>query len=110
MAAVLCVLAPRAVGQNQVVPAIRQEPYDGRLNLFNRQRRLVWSIIKVRHLALRIQLLQDAAKFWRAVRIRRSAKSHDTPKKLRMGQYVTAAPEYFVVRVGDDNRRLLPGA
>jgi hypothetical protein len=31
-----------------------------------------------------------------------SAKSHNSPKKLWMGQYVATAPEGFIVRVSDD--------
>ena len=43
------------------------------LNLLGRQRRLVWSIIEIRHLTFRPQSLHDPAELWRAVRIHGSA-------------------------------------
>src|ERR1019366_986396 len=67
MSAVPCVLALRAVGQNQVVAGSCQQAGGGCLNLLGRQRRLVWSIIEIRHLTFRPQSLHDPAELWRAV-------------------------------------------
>jgi hypothetical protein len=76
---------------------------NGFLNPLDRQRRLVRSIIEIRHLAIGPQSLQGSAEPWRAVWVCRSAQGHDVPEKLRMGQYVAAAPQRFVVGMGDDN-------
>jgi hypothetical protein len=73
MPAMACVFAPRAVGQNQAVARATQEPDDGLPNLPDRQRRLVRSIIEIRHLTLRPESLEDLAELWRAVRIHCSA-------------------------------------
>src|ERR1035437_5248598 len=73
MSAVPCVLALRAVGQTQVVAGSCQQAGGGCLNLLDRQRRLVWSIIEIRHLTFRPQSLHDPAELWRAVRIHGSA-------------------------------------
>jgi hypothetical protein len=71
---------------------------------------LVWSIIQIRHFPLRSQFQQDIAKLRRAVCIFGSTQGHDTPEKLRMGEYVATAPEYLVVRVGNDNSSFGPGS
>jgi hypothetical protein len=97
------VLTIRAVGQNQIVPGSSQQPGGGLLNLLDQQRRLVRTIIEIRHLTLRSQRPQNLAKPRRAIRICRSAQGYDPPKELRMGQYIAAAPERLVIRVGDDN-------
>src|ERR1039458_2834205 len=73
MPAVPCVLAVRAVGQNQVVAGSSQQPCSSLLDLLDWQRRLVGSIIEIRHLALRPQSLQDPSEPRRAVQIPCSA-------------------------------------
>lgn len=73
------------------------------MNLFDWQRHLVRPIIQIRHLAHRAQLLQNLAELWCTVWIGCPAKSHNAPIKFRMGEYVPAAPERLVVRVGDYN-------
>jgi hypothetical protein len=55
------------VGQNQVVAVSSQQLSGGVLNLFDRQRRLVRSIVEIRHFATRPELLQDPAELWRTV-------------------------------------------
>jgi hypothetical protein len=64
---------------------------------------LVGLIVQIRHFAHRPQLLQYLAELWGTVRIGCPAKSHNPPIKLRMGEYVSAAPERLVIRVGNDN-------
>jgi hypothetical protein len=61
------VLAPRAVGQNQVVAGSSQQPCDGLLDVLERQRGLVGSVIEIRHLTIGSQSLQDPTKLRRAV-------------------------------------------
>src|SRR5450756_3078456 len=73
MSEVPCILALRAVGQNQVVAGSSQQTGGGLVNLLDRQRCLIGSIIEIRHLTVRPQSLQDPAEPWRAVRIRCSA-------------------------------------
>jgi hypothetical protein len=83
--------------------SLQQSSY-GLLNLFGRQRDLTGFIIEIGHLALGSQSLQYPAKFWCAVFILCSAKCHNPPMKLRMGEYIATAPKYLVIRVSDDNR------
>jgi hypothetical protein len=97
------VLALRAVGQNQVISSSIQQSSGSLLNPLGGERHLLGSVIEVRHLTLRPQSLQDPAELRRAVWIRRPAQGHDAPDIFQMGQYVAAAPECFVVRVGDHN-------
>jgi hypothetical protein len=73
------------------------------LNLLGRQRKMIGSVIEIRHLTIRPQLLQNPAELWCAVCILRSAQSYNSPMKLRMGKYVATAPECLIVGVGDDN-------
>ena len=47
-----CVLAPRAMGQNQIVASSSQQPGDGLLDMLEGQRRLVGSVIEIRPLTL----------------------------------------------------------
>jgi hypothetical protein len=61
------------MGQNQVVLGFSQQADGGLLNLLDRQRRLVRTIIEIRHLTLRSQCPQNLAKPRRAIRIGSSA-------------------------------------
>jgi hypothetical protein len=93
------------MSENQAVTVSSQQTGYGFLNLFDWQRHLVGLIIQIRHLTHRPQLLQDSAELWRTIRIGCPAKSPNAPVKIRMGEYVSTAPERLVIRVGDDNGR-----